>query len=203
MPIVAEAISPASLSQARRRAAALLASTATRCATWYSQPPRVWRPRIVAAFLTSTRKVAWNASSTSPGSRRMPRQTDRTIRPCRATSTSKASSSRSWMKQVQEPAIGQARDDALGEQSLDLPQGGAQCFDGHDSRSSSLSLSTMNEGGTRRIRPIFSRAASRATGPLGTTLTWMSPRSRTSPEPLGSRCRGGSCPCRPSARGDP
>ena len=42
------------------------------------------------------RNVAWNASSASACSRTKPRQTQRTIGPCRATSAANASSSRSF-----------------------------------------------------------------------------------------------------------
>ncbi len=81
------------------------------------------------------RKVAWKASSASFGSRRSPRQTPRTIGPCRATSASNAAASRSDEEPLEELRVGEPRDRPLGEQAVDLSQGGAQCLDGHVSES--------------------------------------------------------------------
>ena len=67
---------------------------ATRRATPWSQGPSRSRWRTDPARFTSTRKVAWKASSTSLGSRSRDRQTARTIGPWRATMASKAASSR-------------------------------------------------------------------------------------------------------------
>jgi hypothetical protein len=55
----------------------------------------------------------------------------------------------------QELHIGQTRDNALAKQPLDLLESGAHCLDGHLSWSPSLSLYTINESGTRIIRPNY------------------------------------------------
>ena len=71
-------------SRTHRRAAPALARTATRWATPCSQGPTSSPLRIAPALRTSTKNVAWNASSTSCSSRSTRRQTPRTIGPCRA-----------------------------------------------------------------------------------------------------------------------
>ena len=62
-------------------AASARARVATRCATPWIHGPTRSAPRIVRARRTRTRKVAWKASSTSRSSRRIRRQTPRTIGP--------------------------------------------------------------------------------------------------------------------------
>ena len=56
----------------------------------------------------------------------MPRQTARTIGPCRATKAAKAASSRRAAKAGEQLGIGEARGTPLGEQPLNLPQSGPQ-----------------------------------------------------------------------------
>ncbi len=84
---------PALRSRARRRTSSAPAWMAIRWATWRSQPPSVSWPRIDRPLQTSTRNVAWKASSASAGFRRTERQMPRTIGPCRWTSAANAASS--------------------------------------------------------------------------------------------------------------
>ncbi len=79
----------------RRRSACARARMATRRATPCSHGPSRPGSRIDPARRTSTRKVAWNASSTSCPSRKIRRQTPSTIGPCSATRAANAASSRS------------------------------------------------------------------------------------------------------------
>ena len=102
------------------------------------QPARqgVSPPDRAPPFLTRTRKVAWKASSASCGSRKIARQTLRTIGPCRPRSASKAPASPWARNRSRSRAIGEPRDHPVGEQAIELSEGGAQCLDGHVSESS-------------------------------------------------------------------
>ena len=84
--------SAAQRSRSRRRAAFARARTAIRRAIRCSQGPSESSTQSERAFCTRTRNVAWNASSTSLGSRRQFRQMRRTIGPCRSTRAANASS---------------------------------------------------------------------------------------------------------------
>ena len=75
--------------------------------------------------------MAWKASSASCGSRRIPRQTLRTIGPCRPRSASKDPGVPVGEETLEELRVGEPRDHSIGEQAVDLSQGGAQCLDGH------------------------------------------------------------------------
>ena len=65
---------------------------------------------------------------------------------------------------VQELRVGKARDGPLGEQAVDLPQGGTHRVDGHVSESPSSRGFTVNESPTPIDRQVFS-AAKRIGGP--------------------------------------
>ena len=108
----------------RRRAASDRARAATRCATPCSQLASESFTQSDRALLASTRKVAWKASSAACSSRSTPRQTRKTIGPCRSTRASKASSAHVLMP-VGEPRqqlrVGQPGEGAQVPQPMNLP----------------------------------------------------------------------------------
>ena len=157
MAVMIAAIAPARLSCSRRRAAARLASIATRCATRYSQPPRMTRPRIEPAFLTRTRKdglegvlgvvgVAEDAAADAQDHRTVSRHDRLERRDVMPADES-----------LQELGVGEAGDGPVGEESVDLPQRGAQRLDGHGSGVSSGSCFTHNMGRARGTGQVFAR----------------------------------------------
>ena len=79
---------------------------ATRCATPCSQLASESFTQSDRAFLASTRKVAWKASSAACSSRSTPRQTRKTIDPCRSTRASKAARRRPRARRRTSPGAG-------------------------------------------------------------------------------------------------
>ena len=111
----------------------MFAWIATRCATWYSQPPRAWPAPDRAGLLDQDEEgglegvlgvvgVAQDAPADGQDHRPVPRH--QRLEGRRIALGEEA---------VEELRVGEPGDGPAAEQAVDLPQGGAQRLDGHGS----------------------------------------------------------------------